>query len=54
MTLMLSVSQVDYRERAAAMGRIPQNFFRRELRPKDSETIISRLIGEQSLHQKDE
>lgn len=35
---------VEYRERAAAMGRIPQNFFRRELRPTDNETLVSRLI----------
>jgi len=37
--------QVDYRERAAAAGRIPQNFLRRELRASDKETLVSRCIG---------
>jgi polyribonucleotide nucleotidyltransferase len=35
---------VDYRERAAAVGRIPGNFFRRETRPGTHETLTSRLI----------
>lgn len=35
---------VDYRERAAAAGRIPGNFFRRETRPGTAETLTSRLI----------
>ncbi len=34
---------VDYREKAYAAGRIPGNFFRREARPSDAETLISRL-----------
>ncbi|MEE2787667.1 MAG: hypothetical protein VX589_10040 [Myxococcota bacterium] len=35
---------VDYRERMAAAGRIPGNFFRREMRPTDGETLTCRLI----------
>lgn len=35
---------VDYRERAAAAGRIPGNYFRRETRPGDHETLTSRVI----------
>ena len=34
---------VDYREKMYAAGRIPGNFFRREQRPSDHETLISRL-----------
>src|SRR4051812_15162076 len=34
---------VDYREKHYAAGRIPGNFFRREARPADHETLISRL-----------
>ena len=34
---------VDYREKHYAAGRIPGNFFRREARPSDHETLISRL-----------
>jgi polyribonucleotide nucleotidyltransferase len=34
---------VDYREKHYAAGRIPGNFFRREQRPSDHETLISRL-----------
>jgi polyribonucleotide nucleotidyltransferase len=34
---------VDYREKHYAAGRIPGNFFRREARPGDHETLISRL-----------
>ena len=37
--------QVDYRERASAYGRIPGNFFKRELRPYDYEILASRFIG---------
>ncbi len=37
--------QVDYRERAAAAGRIPQNFLRRELAATANETLVSRAIG---------
>ncbi|KAL5463352.1 hypothetical protein EMCRGX_G032244 [Ephydatia muelleri] len=36
--------QVDYRERASAAGRIPQNFLRRELRVSDREILASRFI----------
>eukprot|EP00118_Oscarella_pearsei_P010698 m.67061 g.67061 ORF g.67061 m.67061 type:complete len:793 (+) comp35433_c0_seq2:38-2416(+) len=36
--------RVDYREKAAAAGRIPPNYFRRELRPTDREIITSRSI----------
>ncbi|WP_395479780.1 polyribonucleotide nucleotidyltransferase [Candidatus Curculioniphilus buchneri] len=35
---------VHYQERAYAAGRFPGNFFRRETRPSENETIISRLI----------
>ncbi len=34
---------VDYREKHYAAGRIPGNFFRREQRPSEHETLISRL-----------
>ncbi len=34
---------VDYREKAYAAGRIPGNFFRREARPSDAETLVCRL-----------
>jgi len=35
---------VDYQERAYAAGMIPGGFFKREGRPRDQETITSRLI----------
>lgn len=35
---------VDYRHKAAAAGRIPTNFLRRELGPSESEILTSRLI----------
>lgn len=35
---------VNYQERAYAAGRIPVSFFRREGRPSEGETLISRLI----------
>ncbi|XP_026332873.1 polyribonucleotide nucleotidyltransferase 1, mitochondrial [Hyposmocoma kahamanoa] len=35
---------VDYRQKAAAAGRIPTNFLRRELGPTEREILISRLI----------
>ncbi|CAJ0993276.1 polyribonucleotide nucleotidyltransferase [Pantoea sp. Nvir] len=35
---------VNYQERTYAAGRIPGNFFRREGRPSESETLIARLI----------
>jgi len=35
---------VNYQERSYAAGRIPGGFFRREGRPSESETLISRLI----------
>ncbi|MBA3687018.1 MAG: polyribonucleotide nucleotidyltransferase [Planctomycetes bacterium] len=34
---------VDYREKHYAAGRIPGNFFRREARPSEHETLVSRL-----------
>ncbi|TVR10404.1 MAG: polyribonucleotide nucleotidyltransferase [Planctomycetota bacterium] len=34
---------VDYREKAYAAGRIPGNFFKREARPSDHETLTMRL-----------
>lgn len=35
---------VNYQERSYAAGKIPGNFFRREGRPSENETLISRLI----------
>lgn len=35
---------VEYREKFAAAGRVPGNFFKRETRPSDYEVLISRLI----------
>ena len=35
---------VDYLEKTYAAGKIPGGFFRREGRPSESETLISRLI----------
>lgn len=35
---------VNYQEKAYAIGRIPGSFFRREGRPSDNETLVSRLI----------
>ncbi|MEK7859283.1 MAG: polyribonucleotide nucleotidyltransferase [Elusimicrobiota bacterium] len=34
----------DYRERTYAAGRIPGGFFKREARPRDKETLSSRLV----------
>lgn len=36
---------VDYRQKYAAAGRIPSNYFRRELAPTDKEILTSRIIG---------
>ena len=35
---------VDYRQKAAAAGRIPANFLRRELGPSEKEILTSRMI----------
>ena len=35
---------VEYREKFAAAGRVPGNFFKREARPSDYEILVSRLI----------
>src|SRR5699024_5198861 len=35
---------VNYQERTYAAGRIPGNFFRREGRPGEGETLVARLI----------
>jgi len=37
--------QVDYRQKAAAAGRIPTNYLRRELGTTDTEILTSRMIG---------
>ena len=37
--------QVDYRQKAAAAGRIPTNHLRRELGPTEREILTSRVIG---------
>ena len=39
------VFQVDYRQKAAAAGRIPTNYLRRELGQTDAEILTSRMIG---------
>lgn len=38
--------QVDYRQKAAAAGRIPTNYLRREIGSSDKEILTSRVIGE--------
>ncbi len=35
---------VDYREKYASSGKFPGGFFKREARPSDYETLISRLV----------
>jgi polyribonucleotide nucleotidyltransferase len=35
---------VDYREKAAAVGKFPGGYFKREGRPSEKETLTSRLI----------
>jgi len=35
---------VDYQERTYSAGKIPGGFFRREGRPSENETLVSRLI----------
>src|SRR5436309_4102980 len=35
---------VDYREKAAAVGKFPGGYFKREGRPTEKETLVSRLI----------
>ena len=42
---LILLLQVDYRQKAAAAGRIPTNYLRRELGPTEKEILISRLIG---------
>lgn len=37
--------QVDYKEKAAAGGQIPKNFFRKDARMSDRETLVSRRMG---------
>lgn len=37
--------QVDYRQKAAAAGRIPTNYLRREIGSSDKEILTSRIIG---------
>ena len=39
------ISQVDFRQKAAAAGRIPTNFLRRELGPSEKEILSGRMIG---------
>lgn len=41
--------KVDYRQKAAAAGRIPTNYLRRELGTTDNEILTSRLIGKQFI-----
>jgi len=42
--------QIDYRQKAAAAGRIPTNYLRRELGPTDTEILTSRMIGQILMH----
>ena len=47
---MLDLSfQVDYREKAAAAGRIPTNHLRRELGLTDREILTGRMIGKNQM-----
>ena len=39
------IFKVDYRQKAAAAGRIPTNYLRREMGPSDKEILTSRIIG---------
>ena len=41
---------VDYQERTYAAGKIPGGFFKREGRPSEKETLVSRLIVDQFAH----
>ena len=43
--IIYALMQVDYRDRAAAVRRIPLTFTRRESRPSDREVLTSRVIG---------
>lgn len=43
--VLIRCSQVDYRQKAAAAGRIPTNYLRREIGTSDAEILTSRLIG---------
>src|SRR5947208_9510687 len=36
---------VDYREKAAAAGKFPGGYFKREGRPTEKETLTSRMLG---------
>ena len=36
---------MDYRQKAAAAGRIPTNYLRREIGASDKEILTSRMIG---------
>ena len=38
-------AQVDYKEKAAAGGQIPRNFFRKDARMSERETLVSRRMG---------
>ena len=42
--------QVEYRERAAAAGRIPHNFLKREMRMSEKEVLVCRFIGDFLQH----
>lgn len=46
---MLFYLKVDYRQKAAAAGRIPTNYLRRELGTTDNEILTSRLIGKRFM-----
>jgi len=42
--------QVNYQEKYYAAGKIPGGYFKREARPTESETLISRLIDRPFVH----
>ena len=43
--LFATISQVDYKEKAAAGGQFPRSFARRDIGASDRDILISRRIG---------
>ena len=41
--------QVNYSQKNAASGRIPMNYFRRDIGPTERETLTGRIIGEATI-----
>jgi polyribonucleotide nucleotidyltransferase len=44
------ILQVDFRQKAAAAGRIPMNYLRREMGSTETEILTSRMIGRLFLY----